>query len=346
MVGKNPNDPIEVKISDDDKSSYLDAIHSISSQSQEELEYHLSWGATPLAGAEHPDVRYLQDRVVQPLLLHRVETSAPEDTPPLIRSFMEHSFLMRFAGRASKNYDSYAERLVQDIPDDADPEIALYEQRALRGTASPEELIIVRRTLGMRAIELARLTHPYGVMYDQLDAMRDDVAKAITNQGGVVFEPKDYNEKYKLRATGLLLDPNNREQVMSLLITRRRDFGMVDDDTLDMERTSFIIPVHAGSAYDPVLSKRMRKISMVNNPNRIQELEEAGRISEVVPEILEAKDFKAAIPQSTTNFEFNRITDAQIEQRKAVIASQNQREFAQRYPELEKARLEHLRKDS
>jgi hypothetical protein len=90
----------------------------------------------------------------------------------------------------------------------------------------------------------------------------------------------------------------------------------------------------------------MRKVSMVNNPNRIQELEEAGRISEVVPEILEAKDFKAAIPQSTTNFEFNRITDAQIEQRKAAIASQNQREFAQRYPELEKARLEHLRKDS
>ena len=346
MVGKNPNDPIEVKISDDDRSSYLDAIHSISSQSKRELEYHLSWGATPLAGAEHPDVRDLQDKVVQPLLLHRVETSAPKDTPPFIRSFMEHSFLMRFAGRASKNYDSYVERLVHDIPEDAGPDIALYEQRALRGTASPEELIIVRRTLGMRAIELARLTHPYGVMYDQLDAMRDDVATAISNQGGIVFDPEDYSEKYKLRATGLLLDPENKEQVMSLLITRRRDFGMVDDDTLDMERTSFIIPVHEGSSYDPRLSAQMRKVSMVNNPNRIQELEEVGRISEVVPEILNAKDFKAAIPQSTTNFVFNRTTDEQIEQRKAAITSQNQREFAELYPELEKARLEHLRKNS
>jgi hypothetical protein len=66
----------------------------------------------------------------------------------------------------------------------------------------------------------------------------------------------------------------------------------------------------------------------------------------VVPEILNAKDFKAAIPQSTTNFVFNRTTDEQIEQRKAAITSQNQREFAELYPELEKARLEHLRKNS
>lgn len=346
MVGRNPNDPIEVTFPDDEKSSYLDVAKSMSSQCQKELEYHLSWGATPLAGAEYPDVRQLQDQVVQPLLLERVETSAPEDTPLPIRRFMEDSFLMRFAGRASKNYDSYAERLVHDIPEGAVPEVRVYEQRALRGTASPEELIIVRRTLGMRAIELARLTHPYGVMYDQLDEMRDDVARAITNQGGVVFDSEDYNEKYKLRATGLLLDPNNREQVMSLLITRRRDFGMVDDDTLDMERTSFIIPVHEGSLYDSKLSAQMRKVPMANNPNRIRELEEAGRISEVVPEILEAKDFKAAIPQSTTNFVFNKTTDAQIEKGKAAIASQNQREFAQRYPEFEKARLEHLRKDS
>ena len=346
MVGRNPNDPIEVRFPDDDKSSYLDAIKSMSLQCQKELEYHLSWGATPLAGAEYPDVRQLQDKVVQPLLLNRVETSAPEDTPLPIRRFMEESFLMRFAGRASKNYDSYAERLVHDIPDDVDPEVALYEQRALRGTASPEQLIIVRRALGMRSIELARLTHPYGVMYDELDMMRDDVAQAITNQGGVVFDPEDYNEKYKLRATGLLLDPNNREQVMSLLITRRRDFGMVDDDTLDMERTSFIIPVHEGSVYDPVLSKKMRKISMVNNPDRIRQIEEIGRISEVVPELLNTKDFKAAIPQSTTNFEFNRTTDNQIEQNKASIASKNQRDFAARYPEIEKARLEHLSKNS
>ena len=346
MVERKPNDPIEVIITDDEQSSYLDAIHSISSQSQEELNYHLSWGATPLAGAEYPDVRYLQEKIVRPLLLHRVETSAPEDTPALIRSFMEHSFLMRFASRVSKNYDSYVERLVQTVPSDADPEFSLYEERALRGTASPEELIIVRRTLGMRAIELARLTHPYGVMYDQLDLMRDDVATAITNQGGVVFEPEDYKEKYKLRATGLLLDPNNREQVMSLLVTRRRDFGMVDDDTLSMERMSFIIPVHKGSAYDSKLSAQMRGISMVNNPDRIRQLEEVGRISEVAPELLDAKDFKAAIPQSTTNFVFNRTTNMTIEQNKATIASENQRDFAQRYPELEKARLEHLSNNS
>lgn len=286
------------------------------------MERHLSTGATPLAGIEYPDVQKMQNEVVRKELLRRIIRSTPQDTPLPVRSFMVHSFLTRFAGRASKNYDSYVERLVADIPTDS-PEFTEQHERAMRGTASPEELIIVRRTLGMRAIELARFTHPYGAMIDRLDVMRNEVATAITNQGGILFEPRDYNEKFKLRSTGLLLDPDHREQVMSLLITRRRDSGMVDDDSLAMERSSFIVPVHEGSAYDPALSKRMREVRMVDNPYRLQELEEAGRIHEVVPELLETNNFKAAIPQSTTIFEYNQTTDHEIKAHKASLPTNN-----------------------
>lgn len=294
----------------------------VANQDASELERHLNTGATPLAGIEYPDVQKMQNDV-RVALLRRIARSAPQETPLFVRSFMVHSFLTRFAGRASKNYDSYAERLVTDIPADAPPDFFEQHERAMRGTASPEELMIVRRTLGMRAIELARLTHPYGAMIDQLDLMRDDVAVAVASQGGILFEPRDYNEKFKLRSTGLLLDPERGEQVMSLLITRRRDSGMVDDDSLVMERSSFIVPVHEGSAYDPTLSKRMREVRMVDNPHRLEELAEVGRIHEVVPELLKSNNFSAAIPQSTTIFEFNQTTDREIDARKASLPASN-----------------------
>lgn len=315
-------------------------------QDVSEMERHLGTGATPLAGAEYPDVQKMQ-ALVKKELLRRIIRSAPEGTSLPVRSFMVHSFLTRFQGRASKNYDSYAERLVKNPP--ADPLFAESHEGGLRGTEPPEGLLIVRRTLGMRAIELARLTHPYGAMIDQLDVMREEVATAITNQGGVLFDPEDYHEKYKLRSTGLLLDPERNEQVMSLLITRRRDFGMVDDDTLVMERSSFIVPVYEGSEYDPVLSKQMRQVPMMDNPDRIHQLEEAGRISEVVPDLLKANNFTAAIPQSTTIFGYNQATDRLIEQEKERIACENRRKFARQHPQftrvIEEARAEYERKN-
>lgn len=309
-----------------------------------ELERHLDTGATPLAGAEYPDVQKIQAQVKKELL-RRIIRSAPHDTPLPVRSFMVHSFLMRFANRDSKNYDSYTERLFQTAPADTDLDFSNCHERALRGTASPEELIIVRRTLGMKAIELARLTHPYGVMIDRLNGMREETATAITGQGGVLFDPEDYNEKYKLRSTGLLIDPERREQVMSLLITRRRDIGMVDDDTLVMERSSFIVPVYEGSEYDPVLSKQMRSVRMIDNPHRIQELEEAGRIKDVVPELLGSDNFKAAIPQSTTIFGYNQSTDLQVVANRERISNERKLYIAEKYPEIAKARLEYMRQN-
>jgi hypothetical protein len=295
---------------DDDMSSSLFALDSKKS----ELEQHLSTGATPLAGAEYPDVMQMQTGVRE-ALIQRIEDNAFEDIPEELQRFMIDCFSTRFAARASKNYESYAQRLATTSPLEMSELFHTQHERAMRGTATPEELIVVRRTLGMKAIELARLTHPYGAKIELLDPMRTAVRTAIEQQGGVVFSPDDYHEKFKLRSADLLMSPDDHDEMMGLLVTRRRNIGLFDDDTLVMERSSFVIPTYAGSSFDPELSRRMRAVKLVDNPLVVQQLQEAGRIAEIAPRLLESNDFRAAMPQSTTIFAYNETTNQQIEAR-------------------------------
>lgn len=297
---------------------FVSPLSFLTEQEKAELDYHLSTGATPLAGAEYPDVKRMQELVRQ-LLLERTEDNAFDDIPEELKSFMADCFSTRFNARAMKNYESYAERLnnivLSDMPDDLQDQ----HERAMRGTASPEQLIVVRRTLGMKAIELARLTHPYGAKVELLDPMREVAREAIRRQGGIVLDAADYQDKFKIRTADLLISPDDHEEMMGLLVTRRRNVGLLDDDTLVMERSSFVIPTYEGGAYDPALSRAMRKVPLVNNPDAIQQLHEAGQIDTVVPQLIQAQDFRAAMPQSTTIFAYNKTTDEQIEERKKLL---------------------------
>jgi hypothetical protein len=305
---------------DDEQSSYLDILRTVP---RDDLEYHLSWGATPLAGTEYPDVLKFQNTIIRPMLLQRVEQSAPDNVPLPLRHFMEQGFLTRFVGRSMKNYEAYSERLVKLAPDEMSE--AFYEQheRSMRGTASPRELLIERRTRGMKAVELARQTHPYGEMIDELDLMRDAVDEAILEQGGIILPPEDYQEQYKLRTTDLLMNPDTDNQAIGLLMTRRRMKGMFDDDTAILERSSFVVPIYEGSQFDPKLSRRMRQVPMIDNPDRMHQLEQAGRLSEVIPELLQANNFEAAIPLSTTTFAYNQTTDHAIKEEMARSKSRS-----------------------
>lgn len=291
----------------------LDSWAVSKSQTQKGLDYHLSWGAAPIAGSEYYDVGFNQANVVLPMLAERVENNMPSDMPDPLRQFIVRAFRARFIARDMKNYDAHSERLVKTAPRDISTTFYEQHDRAMRGLAMPEELMIVRRTLGMKAIGLAQLTHPNGVMIDQLDSMREAVATAVEQQGGIIFEPKDYNEQYKLRSTDLLMSPERHDEAMGLLMTRRRMTGMVEDDTAILERSSFVIPIYPGSKFDPVLSRRMRRVPVVNNEYRMQQLEEAGDLKRVVPDLLRNNDFSAAIPLSTTIFEFNKTVRDEIE---------------------------------
>lgn len=278
-----------------------------------ELDYHLSWGAAPIAGSEYPEVGYNQNFVVLPRLVERVEESMSPDMPDQLRQFILSAFRARFHARDIRNHDAYSERLVKTPPETISDTFYKQHDRAMRGLAVPEELMIVRRTLGMKAIGLAQLTHPNGVMIDQLDPMREAVASAVRQQGGIVFEPKDYNEQIKLRSADLLMSPDREDEAMGLLMTRRRMTGMLDDDTAVLERSSFVVPIYDGSPFDPILSKRMRQVPLIGNEYRMQQLEEAGDLMRVIPDLLENNDFAAAMPLSTTIFEFNKTVRDEIE---------------------------------
>jgi hypothetical protein len=301
--------------SDDVESFPSDIVGELSVAEYEELQYHLSWGATPLAGAEYPAVMRLQNQIVQPLLLRRVEQSAPEAMPAPLRQFMEQSFLTRFTGRAMKNYDAYSERLVKTPPQAIGAIFNEQHERSIQGLAVPGELLIVRRVLGMKAVELARLTHSYGTMIEKLDPMRAVVAEAVASQGGTMFPSTEYREQYKLRSADLLMSPERQDEAMGLLMTRRRMIGMLADDTAILERSSFVVPIYDGSSFDPTLSARMRRVPLADNPNRMQQLEAEGRLLEVVPGLLDDNNFDAAIPLSTTIFAYNQTTSQEISER-------------------------------
>jgi hypothetical protein len=298
----------------------------VTDQEKSELDYHLSTGATPLAGAEYPDVKKMQE-VVRQLLLKRTEDNAFDDIPEELKSFMIDCFSNRFNARALKNYESYVERLNYIDPSDMSDEFHDQYERSMRGLASPESLIIVRRTLGMKAIELARATTSYGAMVELLEPMREEVGAAIKRQGGIVLDSVDYQDKFKIRTADLLVSPDDHEEMMGLLVTRRRNVGLLDDDTLVMERSSFVIPTYEGGAYDPELSRAMRRVKLANNPDAIQQLHEAGRIDSVVPQLIQAQDFRAAMPQSTTIFAFNKTTDQQIKERNVRQKPRRAREY-------------------
>lgn len=295
------------------ENNTTDALPILSS---EELKYHLSFGASPFAGIEHPEVQRSQNHIVRPLLLQRVEQSAPANTPDSLRQFMEQSFLTRFTGRAMRNYEAYCERLEKTPAELISPEFNDVHDRAMRGLASPSELLIVREVLKMKSIELARLTHPYGAKINELDPMRHSVAMAIRRFGGVVFQPDECQDQLKLRSTDLLMNPERKDEAMGLLMTRRRMIGMLEDDTAIMERSSFVVPIYQGSQFDPELSRRMRAVPLIENKDRMAQLEDAGQLSDVVPGLLKNNNFSAAIPLSTTIFAYNRTTATEIKEYK------------------------------
>jgi hypothetical protein len=314
-MSERRNDIVTATTPDEVEVSPFDIMNNLSNTQREELQYHLSWGATPLAGSEYPEVMHTQNEVVRPLLLHRVETGAPEGMPEPLRQFMEESFLTRFIGRAVKNYDAYSERLVKTPPSEIGTGFAEQHELAIRGLAQPERLLVVRRTLGMKAVELARLTHSYGEKIEELDPMRKVVAEAIKAQGGNMYSVANYKEQYKLRSTDLLMNPERKDEAMGLLMTRRRMIGMVDDDTAILERSSFVVPIYDGSPFNSTLSARMRRVPLLENPDRMKQLETEGRLLEVVPGLLNDNNYEAAIPLSTTIFAYNKVTDQEIKER-------------------------------
>ncbi|MFI5212486.1 MAG: hypothetical protein ACHQTE_00815 [Candidatus Saccharimonadales bacterium] len=296
------------------------------------IRTHLEWGATPLVTVGRPQTARMQARVFNELC-RRTINSAPPDVSHLLQQYVLNSIMNRFHERALRNHESYFERLKQD-DEDVKPEYSEMFERAKAGLATPEELLIVRDIYGMRSIELARLTHPYGQRIDQLERMRSAVAHGIERSAGIVYtSDEDMDVKYKLRT--LSRDADAPEEILQegFLMTRRRKFGLHGDDTFIHERSSFIVRTDAASGLNPDLISEMRHVNLSDEDTWMQDLSVAGKLDQVIPPLLASNNFKSIIPVSTTIYAYNKATGEEIERQKQERHA-NMPKAA--YPELEK----------
>jgi hypothetical protein len=297
----------------------------------EGIRHHLEWGATPLTTIGRQDVASMQLRVFD-ALIDRTEKSAPIDVPDELRQFVLHSFMNRFHGRAQNNQISYNERLKQDF-NNLDPLVLKMHERAITGHATPAELLIVRREFGLRSIELARLTHPYGDRIEQLDRMRGAVEYGIlANEGNVFDSEDDQDVRYKIRS--LSRDAETPEAIKhGFLMTRRRKIGIEGEDTHIHERSSFIVRMDKAGGLDPELVSEMSKVKLTKDETWIEDIAAAVKLEEIIPALLKKNNFHTIIPLSTTVYAYNKTTGEEIEREKE--RSRDRMEMS-RYPELQK----------
>lgn len=306
-------------------------IVSNSPEHRDGIRHHLEWGATPLTTVGRPDVASMQLRVFD-ALIDRTEKSAPIDVPEELRQFVLHSFMNRFHGRAQHNQISYNERLKQDFSG-LDPVVVKMHERAITGQATPAELLVVRREFGLRSIELARLTHPYGERIEQLDRMRHAVDYGILANGGIVFESEeDQDVKYKIRS--LSRDAETPEEIKhGFLMTRRRRIGVEGDDTHIHERSSFVVRMDEAGGLDENLVNEMRKVKLTKDETWIKDMSAAVKLEEVIAALLKEDNFHTIIPLSTTVYAYNKTTGNEIECEKK---RQHVPMELHRYPEMQR----------
>lgn len=281
---------------------------------KEGIRHHLEWGATPLTAIGRPDVSVMQARVFDELE-SRTTKSTPADVPKVLQDFVLHSFMNRFHERALHNQISYSERLKTDF-DGIDRRMLEMHERAVTGNADPAELLAVRREFGLRSIELARLTHPYGERIEQLDRMRHAVEYGILANDGIVFtSEEDQDVKYKIRSLSRDIEAPN-EMNYGFLMTRRRKIGIEGNDTHVQERSSFVVRTDEAGGLDPVLVKELKKIKLSQDETWLNDISAAIQLEQIIPVLLKDDNFQTIIPLSTTVYAYNKTTRDQIEYEK------------------------------
>lgn len=293
-----------IHTSEDDNFSSPDFLFS-----PELLPLDLRWGATPLMTSLdlYPEVVRRQQEVFD-ALLERAEMHAPDDVPESLREYVKMSIMHRFTNRAIRNSDSYLDCLQ---PNGYTP----YLESALRASATPSQLLDVRRAKQMRSIELARITDPYGVFINELAPMHAAVEAGIIENGGILIDPADQEVKYKLRQSDIIADPSRDVISDGFLVTSKRTIGLVDDDTHIIERTSFIIRTDAASDLDPKIIDALRRVKVTKNDNWAEEISAIINLDELVPALIAEDNSSSLIHLSKTYYAFNKTTDEQIKER-------------------------------
>lgn len=268
-----------------------------------------TYGATPL-----DQIVSLKDQQEVHSELQKLTYSVFQTVPMEVAAYVHDTFSRRFFGRGEANNENFVTRLVQDYQHLDEPIVAMIE-RGRRGEASPAELILIRDVLGIRSVELACLTHPYGEKIELLDDMRKAVKDSIVLYEGEWDEETE--SRYRIKDVVGLEDENLliNDQAPGLLMTRKRTLGWLPDGTEVRERSSFVLRIdeqsHLFQLLGPEAIVDLRKIYELTGDEQEEALKPYKLILE---ELLNEQmfEFDEAIPISTTIYAFNKQTSDQV----------------------------------
>lgn len=313
----------------DQTGEYLELAH----------DQALRFGATPLD--VNSEIYGYQQKIFDELF-RRIDDNRPRDElgnveldTDWLHEFVQTNFISRFTGRQMRNYNSYCRRL-QDDDTKLDQNDRAIVDKARAGAASPLELLQVRELLGMGSIELARHSHPYIADDDILNDMSSSVHAAI-EASGHDYTPGNDAPRYRVRNSDVMTSPKNtfsshmnEREPRGLLITRKRNIALLDDDTLIIERTSFVLRLDILKDVSPKLAKRLLSL----NINTVQPEQWVDDITDVMREVqseLHALNFDESgitVPISTTVYAYNKTTHLE------AIEAERQKEEAKKAEEM------------
>lgn len=308
-----------------------------------------TFGATPLDKLS--TIKQQNDLLT--LLLHQTYR-IPDGVSLEIADYVHDTFRDRFYSRLNANDENYTTSLLEKSHYADNPEIIELIQRGETGHASPFELLITQKLLGVRSVELACLTHPYGERIEMLGEMRRVVDESVYLMGGETLS--DELPWYRIKDVILNSVPreewasvfslSNRERleiadeyggVAGLLVTRKRDLGRMPDGTLIRERSSFVLRA------DAVITRSdFEALLDVDADIWDDTALEASRLDERIAELMAQDQHNVAIPIASTIYAFNKdIAKLVYRQRSLRPSRENHINIEQAEQELENLRQAH-----
>ena len=280
----------------------------------------LTFGATPL---DRPLTMGSQKRIR--LELHKLLLSIPDEIPLSIASYIQDTFHVRFTNRAAANDENFMTALRYDALPVLDVRLSAIVERARLGSASPAELLLVRDLLGIRSIELACLTHPYGEHEESLASMHKAVAYAVGLYGGKLDDSSEsrFRVKEAVSDDGIALEDGDLTIPAGLLMTRKKTLATLPDGTIVRERSSFVLRTDKDSRFYKEFGDEgvavMRMIQMEEGLIQERLLEP---YKDFIEELSVSKKKKNAISMSSTIYAYNPTTAREVAKQQKILEEQ------------------------
>lgn len=188
------------------------------------------WEATPLDLNDRKVLKHQAE--VAERFKNLIISGRPETVPKNVSEYLLSIFSAVDAKREARNIVSYNSRSIKIPPASLSKEQL---ERANRGLASINELREVRSELGMRSIELAKLSFFYGYRSEHIESMEDDLEHSL---GELAFDC------YKVDAftdVAVGRNPNTGEKQLNAITLRKKAKITLPDSGAVIKRSDVMV---------------------------------------------------------------------------------------------------------